>query len=62
MSHTLSKYEKKDIELIFKEIDYDLISEKTHDLLISFEDQFIKYGWLSEKQREILADIHSRYS
>jgi hypothetical protein len=45
------------VQELLEDIDYDQITEAQHDLVISFEEQFEKFGGLTEKQIEILEDI-----
>ena len=47
----------KDIEMMFQLMEYDYLSDKQHDLVVSFEKQFKRTGRLSERQHEILEDI-----
>lgn len=54
--------DEKRIEHIFKFLEYDSLSEKTHDLIISFENQWRKNGKLSERQIEVLEDIYRKTS
>ena len=48
------------IEHIFKFMEYDQLTDAQHDLIISFEDQFKRRGYLSDKQIDILEDIFRR--
>jgi len=45
------------IEMMFKLMEYDNISDRQHDIIISLEESFINYGKLSEKQFDLLANI-----
>jgi len=48
------------IKHIFRYMEYDHILEKQHDLIISFEEQFNRKGYLSDAQIDILEDIFKR--
>ena len=48
------------IKHIFEFMNYDALSEAQEDYVISFEEQFIERGQLSERQMEILEDIFRR--
>ena len=48
------------IEHIFQFMEYDVLSEAQHDLVISFEEQFHRNRGLSERQLEILEDIFQK--
>lgn len=48
---------KARIEMMFKLMEYDNISDRQHDIIISLEESFINYGKLSEKQFDLLANI-----
>lgn len=48
------------VQELLEDIDYDQITEAQHDLVISFEEQFEKFGGLTEKQIEILEDIKNK--
>ena len=50
------------IKHIFQFMDYDFISEAEHNLVISFEEQFLKSNSLSKKQTDILETIFKRSS
>ena len=52
--------DKDKIKMMFKLMEYDYISEKQHDLIVSFEEQFLRNKMLSEYQCEILEDIFNR--
>jgi hypothetical protein len=41
-------------------MEYDVLTDAQHDLVISFEDQFKSKGSLSDRQIEILEDIFQR--
>ena len=45
------------IEMMFKLMEYDYLTDKQHDLIESFEHQYKKRGFLSDRQFEILSDI-----
>lgn len=47
---------------IFEYMEWDQLSDNQLDLAESFEDQFKRYGKLSEKQFEILEDIFKQAS
>lgn len=49
--------DKKRIKHIFHFINYDALSDAQHNMIISYEKQFLKRDWLSETQIEILEDI-----
>ena len=44
-------------EMMFKLMDYDHLSDAQHDLIISFESQFVRTGSLSYRQFEVLSNI-----
>ena len=48
------------IEHIFKFMEYGNLTDAQHDLVESFEAQFIRRGALSERQLEILEDIFEK--
>jgi hypothetical protein len=48
------------IEHIFKFMEWDNLTDAQHSLIESFEEQFERYGSLSERQIEILEDIFER--
>jgi hypothetical protein len=50
------------IEMMFKLMDYDYLTDAQHDYIISFSDQFDKKGWLSIAQFETLEDIFKQAS
>jgi hypothetical protein len=41
-------------------MEYDVLSDAQHDLVISFQEQFQSRGGLSDRQFEILEDIFER--
>jgi hypothetical protein len=41
-------------------MEWDMLSDAQHDLIVSFEDQFNHKGSLSDRQIEILEDIFRR--
>ena len=45
------------IKHILKYMEYDVITDAQHDLILSFERQFYKNGFLSLRQYEILESI-----
>ena len=45
------------IKMMFKLMEYDYLTERQHNLIISFEKQFLRYGRLSELQLETLESI-----
>jgi hypothetical protein len=47
----------KDIDMMFQMMEYDYLTDAQHDLIISFQEQYEKRGFLSDKQHEILEDI-----
>ena len=52
--------EEERIKHILKYMEWDNLSESQHDLIISFEEQFERNGYLSDRQMEILEDIFSK--
>lgn len=48
------------IKHIFKFMEYDNLTDAQHDLIISFEKYFERWGKLSEKQIEILEGIFEK--
>lgn len=48
------------IKHIFQFMEYDCLSDAQHDLIISFESQFKRRGYLSDAQIEILEDIFKK--
>ncbi len=48
---------KERIEHIFQFMEYAVLTDAQHDLIISFEEQFQELGRLSDRQHEILEDI-----
>jgi len=56
------KFDKEQARYIFKTIDTDKLTEAQESLIISFEEQFINKGWLSDRQMEILKDIFRKES
>ncbi len=46
--------------MMFKLMEYEYLSEAQENLIVSFEEQFLKKGHLSENQQEILADIFEK--
>lgn len=54
--------DKERIRHIFDFLEYDNVSDEQLNLLVSFEEQFIENGSLSEKQYEILEDIFRKTS
>lgn len=52
--------EKDRVEHIFKFMAYDNLTDAQHDLIVSFEEQFERKNYLSERQIEILEDIFER--
>jgi hypothetical protein len=51
----LKQYDRA--EHIFKFMEYDQLTDSQHDLVLDFENQFERRGWLSDRQMEILEDI-----
>jgi hypothetical protein len=45
------------IKHIFKYMEWNSLTESQHDLIVSFEDQFNRRGYLTDRQNEILEDI-----
>lgn len=52
--------DKDKIKMMFKLMEYDYLSEKQHELIISFEEQFNRKGYLTEPQFYILEDIFKK--
>ncbi len=52
--------DKEKVKMMFKLMEYDVLSEAQHDLVISFEKQFQSWGGLSGRQCEILEDIFKK--
>ena len=52
--------EKDRVEHIFKFMEYDQITDAQHSLVESFEEQFERKEYLSDRQIEILEDIFER--
>lgn len=48
------------IKMMFDLMEYDYLTDAQHDLVISFNEQFNKWGKLSERQFDILSDIFKR--
>lgn len=48
------------IEMMFKFMEYDYLTDAQHDLVLSFSEQFDNRGSLSDRQFEILSDIFQR--
>ena len=48
------------IEMMFKFMAYDALSDAQHDLIASFESQYEMRGSLSDRQFEILSDIFKK--
>ena len=48
------------IKHCLKYMEWDVLSDAQHDLIVSFEEQFNKRGFLSDKQMEILEDIFAK--
>ena len=46
--------------MMFLLLEYDYLSEDQENLIISFEQQFLKKDYLTEPQQEILADIFEK--
>jgi len=38
-------------------MEYDVLSDSQHDWVVRLEEKFNKYGYLSEREMEILEDI-----
>ena len=45
------------IKYLLKHMSYDAITDRQHDLVVSFEEQFERRGALSDKQTDILESI-----
>jgi hypothetical protein len=48
------------LEYIFKYIDMGKLTDGQERLIISFEDQYRRKGYLSSRQEEVLEDIFRR--
>ena len=48
------------VEMMFKLMEYDELTEKQHDLIISYEEQFQRRGSLSGLQFETLESIFNQ--
>jgi hypothetical protein len=48
------------IEHIFKYLDYEKLTDGQERLVISFHDQYLAKGYLSQRQEEVLEDIFRR--
>jgi len=48
------------IDMMFKFMAYDALSDAQHDLIASFESQYEMRGSLSDRQFEILSDIFKK--
>jgi len=48
---------EEEIKMMFKLMEYDYLTEMQHNLIISFEEQFKKRGYLTERQETILKNI-----
>lgn len=59
LSHQELK-EKERLSKIFKVLDLCSLSYKQEELVLSFHDQFLKNGTLSQRQTAILEDIYER--
>jgi hypothetical protein len=53
----LSQKQIDRIEHIFDFMEYDYITDKQHDLVLSYSNQFERRRWLSELQIDALEDI-----
>lgn len=49
--------DKERIKHCFSLMNYDVLTEPQENLVISFEEQFLERGTLSDRQIEILEDI-----
>lgn len=47
----------KDIDMMFQLMEYDYLTDGQHKLIISFEEQYKRKGWLSFDQHRILEEI-----
>jgi hypothetical protein len=56
MGHSTQQRAER-IEHIFRFMEYGELTDRQHELIISFEEQWKRYGRLSERQMEILEDI-----
>ena len=52
--------QKNRIDHIFQFFEYDQLSDDEHSLIVSFEEQYLRRGTLSERQIEILEDIFQK--
>ena len=48
------------VDMMFKLMEYDYLSDAQHDLVVSYEEQYNRKGRLSVLQMEILEDIFKR--
>lgn len=53
---------RDEIQRLFDELDYDNLTDRQHELVESFEEQFERRGTLSDRQVEILEDIFDKVS
>jgi len=53
----LNQKQRDRAEHIFKFMEYDQLTDSQHDLILDFETQFERRGWLSDRQMDILEDI-----
>lgn len=58
----MNKYKKEKIEMMFKLMEYDYISDAQHDYVISFEEQYNERNWLSDRQIKVLESIFKQGS
>ena len=48
------------IEMMFKFMEYDNLTDNQHELIISFEEQYDNRGNLTDTQIDILSDIFKK--
>lgn len=46
------------IKQCFETIDYDMLSDEQHNLIVSFEEQFNHRGYLSKRQQGVLQSVY----
>lgn len=53
----MNQKQKDRAECCFKLMEYEQLTDNQHDLIVKYEKQFEKKGWLSDRQMEVLEDI-----
>jgi len=46
-----------EIKMMFKLMEYDYLTEPQENLIVSLEEQFNRNGYLSRRQKDVLAHI-----